>query len=40
MEKMNKLIDPEQMGKVTQQYTQEHMKLGITDELSIYFRCV
>ncbi len=34
---MNKAIDPEQMSKVTQQFTQEHMKLGITDELSMYY---
>ena len=33
---MNKLMDPEQMSKVTQQFTQEHMKLGITDDLSMY----
>lgn len=34
MEKMNKVMDPEQMAKVSQQFTQEHMKLGLTDELS------
>ncbi|UJR38091.1 hypothetical protein I4U23_030771 [Adineta vaga] len=33
MEKMNKVIDPEQMAKITQQFTQEHTKLGITDEM-------
>jgi len=33
MEKMNKVMNPEEMAKVTQQYTQEHMKLGLTDEL-------
>ncbi|CAF1017683.1 unnamed protein product [Adineta steineri] len=33
MAKMNKLMDPVQMAKVTQQFTQEHMKLGITDEM-------
>lgn len=31
---MNKVINPEQMVQVTQQFTQEHMKLGLTDELS------
>ena len=33
---MNKVMNPEQMAKVTQQYTQEHTKLGLTDELSMY----
>lgn len=33
MEKMNKVMNPEQMAKVSQQFTQEHMKLGITDDM-------
>ena len=33
---MNKLIDPTEMSKVTQQFTQEHTKLTITDEMSTY----
>lgn len=37
MEKMNKVMNPEQMSKITQQFTQEHMKLGITDDMSMYF---
>jgi hypothetical protein len=36
MEKMNKVMDPEGMSKVTQQFTQEHMKLEITDDMSMY----
>ena len=31
---MNKVMNPEQMSKVTQQFAQEHMKMGITDEMS------
>lgn len=34
---MNKVINPEQMSKITQQFTQEHMKLGITDDMSMSF---
>ena len=34
MSKMNKVMNPEQMTKVTEQFTQEHMKMGITDEMS------
>jgi hypothetical protein len=34
MAKMNKVIDPEQMAKITQQFGQEHTKLEITDEMS------
>jgi len=33
MAKMNKVMNPQQMTKVTQQFAQEHMKLGITDEM-------
>jgi len=33
MAKMNKAMNPAQMSKVTQQFTQEHMKLGITDDM-------
>jgi hypothetical protein len=36
MAKMNKVMNPEQMSRVTEQFTQEHMKLGITDEMSMY----
>jgi hypothetical protein len=36
MAKMNKVIDPEEMSKITQQFTQEHMKLGLTDDISMY----
>ncbi|CAF3442767.1 unnamed protein product [Rotaria sp. Silwood1] len=36
MAKMNKVMNPEEMSKVTQQYAQEHTKLTITDEMSMY----
>jgi hypothetical protein len=36
MAKMNKVMNPEQMSKVTQQFNQEHTKLGITDEMSMH----
>jgi len=39
MAKMNKVMNPEQMSRVTQQFTQEHMKLGITDDMSMFFFC-
>ncbi len=29
-------MNPEQMSKITQQFTQEHTKLGITDDMSTY----
>lgn len=35
MAKMNKVMDPNQMSKVTQQFTQEHTKLGIKEEMSM-----
>ena len=34
MAKMNKVMNPAQMSKVTQQFTQEHTKLGIKEEMS------
>ena len=34
--KMNKVMNPAQMSKVTQQFTQEHTKLGIKEEMSMY----
>jgi hypothetical protein len=36
MAKMNKVINPEEMSKITQQFAQEHTKLTITDEMSMY----
>ncbi|CAF0742511.1 unnamed protein product [Didymodactylos carnosus] len=33
MEKMNGLIDPQAMGKVTQKFAEQHMKMEITDDL-------
>jgi charged multivesicular body protein 2B len=36
MAKMNKVMNPEQMSKTTQQFVQEHTKLTITDEMSAY----
>ena len=36
MEKMNKVMAPEQMAKVTEQFTKEHTKFTITDEMSMY----
>jgi charged multivesicular body protein 2B len=33
MAKMNKVMNPEQMSKTTQQFVQEHTKLEITDEM-------
>jgi charged multivesicular body protein 2B len=33
MAKMNKVINPEEMSKITQQFAQEHTKLTITDEM-------
>lgn len=35
MAKMNKVMNPAQMSKVTQQFTQEHTKLGIKEEMSM-----
>ncbi len=32
---MNKVMNPEQMSKTTQQFVQEHTKLEITDEMSM-----
>lgn len=40
MAKMNKVMNPEQMSKVTQQFVQEHTKLGLTDEMSTCERIV
>jgi division protein CdvB (Snf7/Vps24/ESCRT-III family) len=36
MAKMNKVMNPAQMSKVTQQFTQEHTKWGIKEEMSMY----
>ena len=36
MAKMNKVVNPQEMSKITQQFTQEHTKLNITDEMSMY----
>lgn len=36
MTKMNKAMDPAQMSKISQQFTQEHTKLGIKGEMSMY----
>jgi division protein CdvB (Snf7/Vps24/ESCRT-III family) len=36
MAKMNKVMNPAQMSKVTQQFTQEHTKLGIKEEMSMW----
>ncbi len=36
MAKMNKVMNPAQMAKVTQQFSQEHTKLGIKEEMSMY----
>jgi division protein CdvB (Snf7/Vps24/ESCRT-III family) len=36
MAKMNKVMNPAQMSRVTQQFTQEHTKLGIKGEMSMY----
>lgn len=36
MAKMNKVMNPAQMTRVTQQFTQEHMKLGIKEEMSMF----
>jgi len=33
MAKMNKVMNPEEMSRTTQQFMQEHTKLGITDEM-------
>ncbi|CAF4853309.1 unnamed protein product [Rotaria sp. Silwood1] len=33
MAKMNKVMNPAQMSKITQQFTQEHTKLGIKEEM-------
>ncbi|CAF0831537.1 unnamed protein product [Rotaria sordida] len=33
MTKMNKVMNPAQMSKITQQFTQEHTKLGIKEEM-------
>ncbi|CAF3371135.1 unnamed protein product [Rotaria socialis] len=33
MAKMNKVMNPAQMSRVTQQFTQEHTKLGIKEEM-------
>ncbi|CAF4529229.1 unnamed protein product [Rotaria sp. Silwood2] len=33
MAKMNKVMNPEEMSKVTQQFAQEHTKFTITDEM-------
>jgi charged multivesicular body protein 2B len=35
MAKMNKVMNPAHMSKVTQQFTQEHTKLGIKGEMSM-----
>jgi len=36
MAKMNKVMNPAQMSRITQQFTQEHTKLGIKEEMSMY----
>ncbi len=33
---MNKVMNPEEMSKITQQFIQEHTKLDITDDMSMY----
>lgn len=33
---MNKVMDPEKMSKVTQQFVQEQTKFSITDDMSAY----
>ncbi|CAF1363043.1 unnamed protein product [Adineta ricciae] len=33
MAKMNKVMNPEKMAKITQQFGQEHTKLGIKEEM-------